>query len=405
MDVDPRTNVVVFQLNHLTDERVTGQAPTLADGGVQQAWEGARQTHKIHADDVVALHTEWQPTPTDTTFITATFPNAAVTYDFQRPAETGWDEAFKAAQEARPASKSSPDSAEQGDTASHTDTAESDGATGHASDEPDDAGADGSGGGGGGGGGAGGGGGGAGGGGAGAGAGGGGGGAGAGGGGGGGGAGAGAGAGGGGGAGAGGGGGGAGGGGGEPAGAGEGESELGVDVRAALLPVLWSQSSPRVGMLEAVPHWPVAAGRLHLALAVVARTPSGSIGIYHVAHHQVGEFSFDELMAEACETLAAGLDVHSQPTDDGQLFSLNGMFVSAAVCLPAFYRRLAEVAGAERLVVGLPGPDEIHVAAAGSPAEAAVRQAVSDSEYPDTELVPCVLAIEGDHIEIIYERD
>jgi hypothetical protein len=330
VDVDPRTNVVVFQLNHLTDERVTGQAPTLADDGVQQAWEGARQTHKIHADNVVALHTEWQPTPTDTTFITATFPDAAVTYDFQRPAKTGWEEAFTAAQEARLVSQSSPDGAEQDDTTSHTGTAEPDGAADHANDT-------------------------------------------------------------------------------EPNGAeveeNEGEGELGINVRAALLPVLWSQSSPRVGMLEAVPHWPVAAGRLHLALAVVARTPSGSIGIYHVAHHQVGEFSFDELMAEACETLAAGLDVHSQPTDDGHLFSLNGMFVSAAVCLPAFYRRLAEAAGAERLVVGLPSPDEIYVAAAGSPAEAEVRQAVSDSEYPVTELVPCVLAIEGDHIEIIYERD
>jgi len=184
-----------------------------------------------------------------------------------------------------------------------------------------------------------------------------------------------------------------------------GESALGIDVRAALLPILWSQSSPRVGMLEAVPHWPVAAGRLHLALAVVARMPSGSVGIYHVAHHQVGEFSFDELMAEACETLAAGLEVHSRPAGDGQLFSLSGMFVAAAVCLPAFYRLLAEATGAKRLVVGLPGPDEVHVAAAGSPAEATVRQAVSDSEYPVSELVPCVLTIEGDHIEISYERD
>jgi hypothetical protein len=378
VDVDPRTNVVVFQLNHLTNERVAGQAPTLADDGVQQAWDGARQTHKIDADDVVALHAEWQPTPTDATFITATFPNAAVTYDFQRPVETGWDEAFKAAQEARLASKPAPDGAEQGDTASHTDAAEADGEAGHTNDEPDGAGAgeggaggsagtgegggpgtDGSAGG------------------SASGEGGAGGSAGT----------------------------GEGGGPGTGASAGGDAGGLGVDVRAALLPVLWSQSSPRVGMLEAVPHWPVAAGRLHLALAVVARTPSGSIGIYHVAHHQVGEFSFDELMAEACETLAAGLDVHSQPTDDGQLFSLSGMFVSAAVCLPAFYRRLAEVAGAERLIVGLPGPDEIYVAAAGSPAETAVRQAVSDSEYPVTELVPCVLAIEGDHIEIIYERD
>jgi hypothetical protein len=183
---------------------------------------------------------------------------------------------------------------------------------------------------------------------------------------------------------------------------GSGGSEHGIDARGTLRPVLWSQSSPRVGMLEAVPHWPVAAGRLHLALAVVARTPRGSVGMYHVAHHQVGELSFDELMAEACEGLAGGLDVHS--ADDGQLFTLTGTLVSAAVCLPVFYRRLATLTNATRLIVGLPGPDEIRVAAAGSPAEATVRQAVRDSEHPVTELVPCVLAIEGDHLEVLFER-
>jgi hypothetical protein len=45
------------------------------------------------------------------------------------------------------------------------------------------------------------------------------------------------------------------------------------------MPVLWSESSPQAGLLEAVPHWPVAAGRLHLSLAVVAPTPRGTIGM------------------------------------------------------------------------------------------------------------------------------
>ena len=38
-------------------------------------------------------------------------------------------------------------------------------------------------------------------------------------------------------------------------------------------------------------------------------TPHGTIGMYHVTHHQLGQFSFDVLMAEACENLAAGLRV------------------------------------------------------------------------------------------------
>jgi hypothetical protein len=174
--------------------------------------------------------------------------------------------------------------------------------------------------------------------------------------------------------------------------------------RGELLPVLWSASSPRAGLLEAVPHWPVAAGRLHLALAVVAPTPRGTIGMYHVTHHQLGGQSFNELMAEACENLAAGLRVNAHETDDGQLFSLSGTLVAATVCLPDFYRRLSEITNADRLVVGLPCPDEVYVAAADSPMAAVVHRAVDESEYPATELLPSVLSIVGDDIEVLSER-
>jgi hypothetical protein len=175
--------------------------------------------------------------------------------------------------------------------------------------------------------------------------------------------------------------------------------------RGELLPVLWSQSSPRAEMLEAVPHWPVASGRLHLALAVVAPTPRGTIGMYHVTHHQLGDHPFNELMAEACENLASGLRVNSHENDEGQLLSLSGTLVSAMVCLPDFYHRLSKLANAERLVVGLPCPDEVYVAAADSPMAAVIHQAVHQSEYPTTELVPSVLSIVGDEIEVLSERD
>ncbi|HEX6352393.1 hypothetical protein [Actinophytocola sp.] len=296
MTVDPRTNVVVFQLNTGADEIVVGHAPTLAEDGVSQAWEGVRHKHGAHAGSVVALHAEWEPSPTDVTFIEATFPAAAVTFNFRRPDPVDWDEAFTAARATMLAAAAGNDSGQQ-----------------NADDQQ----------------------------------------------------------------------------------AGDGQ----------LLPVLWSDSSPQVGLLEAVPHWPVASGRLHLALAVVAMTPRGTLGMYHVTHHQLGEHSFDELMAEACENLTTDLRVNGHQTDDGQLLSLSGTLVSAMVCLPDFYRRLSELSGAKRLVVGLPCPDEIYVADADSPLADTVRRAVHESEYPTTELVPCVLTIEGDHIEVISERD
>jgi hypothetical protein len=177
------------------------------------------------------------------------------------------------------------------------------------------------------------------------------------------------------------------------------------DVRGELLPVLWSGSSPRAGLLEAVPHWPVAAGRLHLALAVVAPTPRGTIGMFHVTHEQLGELSFNALMAEALENLAAELHVEGRETEDGPLLSLSGTLVSAAVCLPDFYRRLSDIVDSERLVVGLPGPDEVYVAAAESPLAQVIHRVVLESECPAGELVPAVLSIAGDEIEVLSERD
>jgi len=297
VDIDPRTNVVVFQLNNATDEIVVGHAPTVADDSVRQAWEGVRNEHDARPGDVVALHSEWEPSPVDVSFIEATFPDATVTFNFSRPDQDGWEKAFAAASAAM---------IEANDRQSP------------AADEAHP----------------------------------------------------------------------------EQADASDGQ----------LLPVLWSETSPRAGMLEAVPHWPVAAGRLHLALAVVAPTPRGTIGMHHVTHHQLGDQSFNELMAEACENLSAGLRVNSHETDDGQLLSLSGTLVAATVCLPDFYRRLSELANAERLVVGLPCPDEVYVAPADSPLAALIHRAVHESEYPTTELVPAVLSIAGDDIELLSER-
>ena len=166
--------------------------------------------------------------------------------------------------------------------------------------------------------------------------------------------------------------------------------------------MLWSESSA-LGLGD-VPHWPVAGGRLHLALAVVAGLPSGTVGVFHVSYRQVGEFSFDVLMAEACMNLARGLRVKSRETADGRLLSVSGTLVAAAACLPTFYRRASRGAKADRLVVGLPSPDEILVAPAGSAAGDVVRRAVLESDSPAGELVPSVLSLAGDRIEVVAER-
>lgn len=268
MDIDPRINVVVFRLRRGKERQLVERVPTLAEDGVRQAWEAAGQADHARAKHVVALHSEWEPTPTDAAFIASTFPGVTATHHFVRPGPDDWDDALAAAR---------------------------------------------------------------------------------------------------------------------------------VVLQAELRPVLWSESSAIASELGNLPHWPVSGGRLHLALAVVT-----DHGTYHVSHSQLGDASFDDLMADVCRGLAA--EPPATAREDGVLV-LTGRLVAAIACLPDFHRRLADATGAERLVVGLPSADEILVAAAGTPLADAIEQAVLGVEHTDGELVPCVLSVEGDRIEVLAERE
>ena len=97
VDTDPSSNVVVFQLRRGRDEHAAGSAPTIAEDCVRRAWDSARYQHGARPEDVVALHSEWEPSVADSYFIETTFPNAAVYYTFPRPDPDRWVEAFAAA--------------------------------------------------------------------------------------------------------------------------------------------------------------------------------------------------------------------------------------------------------------------------------------------------------------------
>ncbi|MGB3438810.1 MAG: hypothetical protein WBA97_08675 [Actinophytocola sp.] len=268
MDIDPRTNVVVFHLRKGKEKHLVGKVPTLAEDGVQQAWDAVERAHHARARQVAALHTEWEPTSSDAAFIAATFPGATATHRFARPGAQGWDDAFAAAR---------------------------------------------------------------------------------------------------------------------------------ITLQAELRPVLWSESSPLTGRLADIPHWPVAGGRLHLALAVV--TPSGT---YHVTYDQLGDASFDDLMADICRELPGELPIETR--DDG-LLTMSGRLVAAVACLPGFYQQLTDLLGAERLVVGLVSPDLVYAAAEDGALADVAGNAVREAGAPSAELVPCVLSIAGDRIAVVAERE
>ncbi|MEW2507692.1 hypothetical protein AB0878_45250 [Amycolatopsis sp. NPDC047767] len=112
-----------------------------------------------------------------------------------------------------------------------------------------------------------------------------------------------------------------------------------------LLPVLWSASSPRAGLLDTLPHRPPVPGRLSVALAVVARTPQGKIGMHHVTRHQHDQMGrpLETLFDVGYGALARGLKMAVRGSGEDALVSITreNLPAAAAVALPDRYSQLA----------------------------------------------------------------
>ncbi|MGH3663473.1 MAG: hypothetical protein ACRDTQ_16650 [Micromonosporaceae bacterium] len=89
-------NAVTFTL--VGSVTLIAYAPVRHDDSIQQAWETLKSEHQVRAFDVVAIHSEWEPSIEDSHFLRHTFSNLQDrTHTFPRPAPDGWDAALEAA--------------------------------------------------------------------------------------------------------------------------------------------------------------------------------------------------------------------------------------------------------------------------------------------------------------------
>lgn len=98
MNIDPSTNMVVFELRGHPEPHVSS-APTRDDHCIRRAWLALPVDHPRAAAEVTRIYSEWQPSAADAEFIEQTFVNANVTYSFERPGPEGWDAAFAQARQ------------------------------------------------------------------------------------------------------------------------------------------------------------------------------------------------------------------------------------------------------------------------------------------------------------------
>jgi hypothetical protein len=338
VDTDVSRNVVVFQLRRRDAQPVIADGSTRDDDCVRQAWSRVQREYRVSAKEVRALHSEWEPSPADATFIRKTFPKATFTYNFSRPAPDGWDAAFATARQiiAEAGLKEAPPGSSRSEgRGSRTDrlkeappgSSRSEG-RGSTTDRLKEA-----------------------------------------------------------------------------------EQNMQhVAEHGELLPVLWSHASPKREVLDFLPRQSVVPGRLSVALATVAPTPRGSIGMNHLTHAGLEGRSFGDLMAAAAENLAGRLSVdgHADPQrpERGQLLVVrrDGPFGASALVLPGFHGRMSGLVGHDQLLVGVPDPDTLLVTGVNSGWVDEVERAVLNSPCPPAELLPTMLSLTPAGAQVLSER-
>ncbi|HEY0636402.1 MAG TPA: hypothetical protein VGD67_02040 [Pseudonocardiaceae bacterium] len=310
MHADPTRNVVVFQFGQAdgtgapsghhdgSAATATGEAPTVADDCVRQAWESVRREHHARADQVTALYSEWEPSAEDLRFVRETFPTAAMSYSFRRPHPADWEQALDDARQVM-----------------------AEAAMRHEAERL---------------------------------------------------------------------------------------TAQGEDAEAVgeLLPLLWSSDAPHAEMLDMLPHRRLVAGRLYVAMAMVAPTAHGTLGMSHLTHatQRDLDFTLDDLLGLAFENVRTGLTMEGQSSDEGDLMIMHregGSLCAAAVALPDFHERVSGIlGGAERLIVGIPDQCHLYVADAAAPMAEHVERSIRAVEPHDAELTPVLLSVTAGEIRL-----
>jgi hypothetical protein len=84
--------------------------------------------------------------------------------------------------------------------------------------------------------------------------------------------------------------------------------------------------------------------------------------------------------------------------------SRENWLAASVLALDDFHAQMSRNVGDDRLIAGLPCPDEILVAGAGSGWGEVIQEQVLGSRYDTTELVPSVVLLESTGMRLLAER-
>lgn len=152
--------------------------------------------------------------------------------------------------------------------------------------------------------------------------------------------------------------------------------------------------------------------QLYVLVARVAPTPHGTLGLNWVLQNEsVGaDVAFDDLLEEAFANLAAGLQITGYSTNGSDtIVEFTGddtvHMPASAIASPNFREEMASVLGGDRFLAGITSHDTLHVVRADSdPSTAALEEIVFAHEQQHEDLVPTLLLIEPDGMQILAQR-
>ena len=195
------------------------------------------------------------------------------------------------------------------------------------------------------------------------------------------------------------------------------QTDLGTTIKemesarqAKLLPILAGPSAGRgAAMLDLAAHAPLVPGKVHVLLAFTGMTPHGTIGMDWLTGHlyqQLGEPPFADLTALAGANLSDDLRMDGYETENGVVLAMkrDGYLAGSALALPGFHERVSSILEAERLIVGIPCPDDLLVTDADGGCADELRSMTLDTDYDQGFLGPTVLLVDRTGMHVVADR-
>ncbi|PPK65181.1 hypothetical protein V5P93_003618 [Actinokineospora auranticolor] len=176
-----------------------------------------------------------------------------------------------------------------------------------------------------------------------------------------------------------------------------------------LLPLVWSTAATGSSLLESLPHLQLVPGQLAVTLGRVGMTERGTVGVHYLTakeHEDMGAPPLADLLAQAGDNLKRGLRMEVHESDRGDLLSMTRAtwLASSAIALDDFHARLSRQLGTDRIVVGMPNPDQLLIAAAESGWLDAIREEVMKSEHANGQFLPAVLLVDSQGMQVLIEQ-